>query len=270
MLLRATHPWGWHSGLLRSLPPPQPLGARHRHGVQRQEPRQPCKKRGAEPRRASPGLPAPLPAPLHTQEFLGRPGELRSAAQPVPEPLQVEPRHLLASGVGQGVEAAQLLQVLAVPGSPAVRRHDAVEGAVGAAAEGQTDHDVAAPVALQEPAACGESTGGCLLDGRHPAGSSRRPLTQLHHGARPALSAIAGHGAAPPQAARRGFPLPSRPGREGEARAEVAKSSGVFSALFSLKIHNSAASASAKIINHNVYSPSHFVSSLVFCKKRFN
>lgn len=185
-------------------------------GCSGRNPASPARKAELSLAEPPPGLPAPLPAPLHTQELLGGPGELRPAAQPVPQPLQVEPRHLLAPGVGQGVEAAQLLQVFAVPGSPAVRRHDAVEGAVGAAAEGQTDHDVAAPVALQEPAACGESTvGGVLRDGRHPAGCSRRALTELHHGAGRAPSAIAVHGAAPPQASCRGFPLPSRPGRPG-------------------------------------------------------
>lgn len=75
----------------------------------------------------------------------------------MPQALQVEPRHLLAVGVGQRVEAAELLQVLPVPGAFAVCRYDAVEGPVGAAAEGETDDDVSASIALQKAATCGES-----------------------------------------------------------------------------------------------------------------
>lgn len=89
----------------------------------------------------------------------------------MPQPLQVEPRHLLAVGVGQRVEAAQLLQVLPIAGAPAVRRHDAVEGPVGAAAQGEADHDVAAAVALQEAAACGESA---AVTGRAAPGPAGR------------------------------------------------------------------------------------------------
>lgn len=145
-------------GLLRSPPPPQPLGAGHRHGVERQEPRQTCN--GTQPvSRGEPSAPPALPDahPGPTQELLRGPGELRAAAQPVAQPLQVEPRHLLAVGVGQRVEAAQLLQVLPVAGAPAVRCHDAEEGPVGAASESEPDHDVPAAVALQEAAACEES-----------------------------------------------------------------------------------------------------------------
>lgn len=146
-------------GLLRS-PPPQPLGAGHRHGVERQEPRQTCN----ETQPVSRGEPSAPPAsppqdapPGPTQELLRGPGELRAAAQPVAQPLQVEPRHPLAVGVGQRVEAAQLLQVLPVAGAPAVGCHDAEEGPVGAASESEPDHDVPAAVALQEAAACEES-----------------------------------------------------------------------------------------------------------------
>lgn len=118
-------------------------------------------KNPARPARRNAERRGPTPPPFHrpapTQELLGRPRQLRAAAQPMPQALQVEPRHLLAVGVGQRVEAAELLQVLPVPGAFAVRRYDAVEGPVGAAAEGETDHDVSASIALQKAAPCGES-----------------------------------------------------------------------------------------------------------------
>lgn len=121
----------------------------------------------AELRRAAPGR-RPVGSCGPTQELLGGPGELRAAAQPVAQPLQVEPRHPLAVGVGQRVEAAELLQVLPVPGAPAVRRHDAEEGPVGAAPEGEADDDVPAAVSPQEGAAC--KRGGAVSSGAGPGG----------------------------------------------------------------------------------------------------
>lgn len=131
-------------------------------------PARPARGDGEPPRPAPPRAPPP-PLPAPTQQFLSGPGELRAAAQPVPQPLQVEPRHPLAVGVGQWVEAAQLLQVLPVAGTPAVRRNDAEEGPVGAASQSEADHDVPTVVALQEAAACEES------GGRLGAGPGRAP-----------------------------------------------------------------------------------------------
>lgn len=75
---------------------------------------------------------------------------MRPAGNPVLDPLEVEADQLLVVDVGQRVEGAQLLDVLAVSGSLVVSRHDAVEGPVGAAAEGQPDDDVASVVMLQQ------------------------------------------------------------------------------------------------------------------------
>lgn len=175
-------------GLLRS-PPPQPLGAGHRHGVERQEPRQ-------------------------TQELLRGPGELRAAAQPVAQPLQVEPRHPLAVGVGQRVEAAQLLQVLPVAGAPAVGCHDAEEGPVGAASESEPDHDVPAAVALQEAAAQLHHDGGRVLsaaqrDDARGAGSAAAGREDGRTGPGPGPGSGPGSGSGPGGAAS---PLPLLPG----------------------------------------------------------
>lgn len=169
-------------GLLLSLSPPaQPLGAGHGHGVERQEPRQPCPVRRGESeterRPPSPSLLRPRP----TQELLGGPGELRAAAQPVAQPLQVEPRHLLAVRVGQRVQAAELLQVLPVAGAPAVGRHDAEERPVGAAPQREADDDVAA-TAPQEAAPCGESAGRSRPGRARRGRSGPTALTELHHG----------------------------------------------------------------------------------------
>lgn len=177
-------------------------------------------RRGAEPRRAAPGPQPSSPPPAArlapTQELLGGPGELRAAAQPVAQPLQVEPRHLLAAGVGQRVEAAELLQVLPVPGAPAVRRHDAEEGPVGAAAEGETDHDVPAPIALQEAATCGESAGR-LRAGPRPAGRAR--------GHSPSCTmAAAGPSPRSRRDGARGGPAPGRRAAAGDSLAGVSAS----------------------------------------------
>lgn len=135
-------------------------------------------------------LRGPFHHPAPTQELLGRPRQLRAAAQPVPQPLQVEPRHLLAVGVGQRVEAAELLQVFPVSGALAVRRYDAVEGPVGAAAEGETDHDMSASIAFQKSATCGESArrSGAAPS---PAGCARGHSPSCTMAAAVALPAVA-------------------------------------------------------------------------------
>lgn len=141
----------------------------------------------AELRRAGPGA-RPVASCGPTQELLGGPGELRAAAQPVAQPLQVEPCHPLAVDVGQRVEAAELLQVLPVPGAPAVRRHDAEERPVGAAPEGEADDDVPAAVTPQEAAACKRGERRAAGPGR-AAEPRPRALTELHHGGDRALPA---------------------------------------------------------------------------------
>lgn len=54
--------WGSLGLLLALSPPAQPLGAGHRHWMERQEPRQPCPVRRGESG-SEPGPPAPSPAP---------------------------------------------------------------------------------------------------------------------------------------------------------------------------------------------------------------
>lgn len=77
---------------------------------------------------------------------------MRTAADPVLDPVKVEADELLIVDVRKGVEGAQLLDVFTIPCSLVVSRHNTIKGSVGlfVACESETDDNVATVVLLQK------------------------------------------------------------------------------------------------------------------------
>uniref|UniRef100_A0A6B0UY38 Putative secreted protein n=1 Tax=Ixodes ricinus TaxID=34613 RepID=A0A6B0UY38_IXORI len=75
------------------------------------------------------------------QEAAHAPAWLGSLAEPVLEPVEVDGHQLLVALVGHGVERADLLQSLLVGTPFPVRRHNVVDGPVGATLQHQLDAD---------------------------------------------------------------------------------------------------------------------------------